>query len=89
MGFLADRVLDLHLRHASNTDAYMLNNLREQAAKWEICIALITGLQNNTQNMLAHIERQAKTDGIEELGPLQYQVTGPNNRPKVVLDNLG
>jgi hypothetical protein len=33
MGFLADRVLDLHLRHASNTDAYMLNNLREQAAK--------------------------------------------------------
>jgi hypothetical protein len=39
--------------------------------------------------MLAQIERQAKTDGIYELDPFQYQITTPNNRPEVVLDNLG
>jgi hypothetical protein len=63
--------------------------LCEQVAKQETGIALITGLQNKAQNMLAQTERQAKTDGIDELGPLQYQVTAPNNGPKVVLDNLG
>jgi len=52
-------------------------------------IALITGLQNNAQNMLAHAEGQAKIDSIYELGPLQNQVIAPNNRPKIVLDNLG
>jgi hypothetical protein len=39
--------------------------------------------------MLAQAEGQAKTNGIHKLGPLQYQVTAPNNRPEVVLDNLG
>jgi hypothetical protein len=55
----------------------------------ETGIALITSLQNNSQNMLAQTEGQAKTDGIYALGPLQYQVTAPNDRPEVVLDNLG
>jgi hypothetical protein len=48
-------------------------------------MALIIGLQN----MLTQAERQSKTDSKDELGPLQNQVTVPNNRPKVVLDNLG
>jgi hypothetical protein len=39
--------------------------------------------------MLVQAERQAKTDSIHELGPLQYQITVPNNGPEVVLDNLG
>jgi hypothetical protein len=52
-------------------------------------MALITGLQNNAQTMLAQAERQAKTDSIDELGPLQNQVTVPDTRTKVVLDNLG
>jgi hypothetical protein len=39
--------------------------------------------------MLAQTEGQAKTDGIYELGPFQYQVTSPNNGPEVVLDNFG
>jgi hypothetical protein len=38
--------------------------------------------------MLAQAERQSQTDGIQELGPLQNQITPPNNRPKVMLDNL-
>jgi len=39
--------------------------------------------------MLAQAERQAKTDGIYKLGPLQDQITAPNNGSEVVLDNLG
>lgn len=39
--------------------------------------------------MLAQAEGQAKADGIYELGPLQYQITVPNNGPEVMLDNLG
>jgi hypothetical protein len=39
--------------------------------------------------MLAQAKRQAKTYGIDELSPLQYQITTPNNEPEVVLDNLG
>jgi hypothetical protein len=58
------------------------DNLGEQAAKRETGIALITGLQNNAQNMLAPAERQEKSDGIDELGPLQYQVTASDNRDK-------
>jgi hypothetical protein len=58
-------------------------------AKLETGIAPITGLQNNAQNMLAQAERQAKTDGIQELGPFQYQVTTPSNGLEVVLDNVG
>jgi hypothetical protein len=52
-------------------------------------MALVMGLQNKAQNMLAQAERQAKTDSIDKLGPLQNQVTAPDNRVKVVLDNLG
>jgi hypothetical protein len=38
--------------------------------------------------MLAQAERQSQLDDIQELSPLQNQITPPNNRPEVVLDNL-
>jgi hypothetical protein len=31
----------------------------------------------------------AQVDSINKLGPLQDQITAPNNGPEVVLDNLG
>jgi hypothetical protein len=37
------------------------------------------GLQNIAQNMLAQAEGQAKTNGIDELSPLQNQVIVPDN----------
>jgi hypothetical protein len=39
--------------------------------------------------MLAQVERQAEVDGINKLGLLQNQVTGLDNWPEVVLNNLG
>jgi hypothetical protein len=39
--------------------------------------------------MLAQAEGQAKIDGINELGPLQNQMTAPHNGPEILLDNLG
>jgi hypothetical protein len=59
-----------------------------QAAERETGPTLISGLQHNTKNMLPQAERQSQADGIQELGPLQNQITPPNNRPEVVLDNL-
>lgn len=53
-------VLNLHFLFSS-----------EQAAIQETGIALIMSLQYNTQNMLAQAEGHVKTDGINELGPLQ------------------
>jgi len=47
------------------------------------------GLYHNTQNMLAQVERQAKVDSIDKLGPFQYQITAPSNRPDVLLNDLG
>jgi hypothetical protein len=38
--------------------------------------------------MLAQAERQANVNSINKLGPLQDQITVPNNGPKVVLNNL-
>jgi hypothetical protein len=32
---------------------------------------------------------QAQTDGINKLCPLQYEITVPNHRPEIVLDDLG
>jgi hypothetical protein len=43
-GLLADRVLDLHLWLASNTDDCLYNNLSERLAERETGIALIKGL---------------------------------------------
>jgi len=39
--------------------------------------------------MLAQAEGQAKTDGLNELGPLQNQVITPHNGPEIMLNNLG
>jgi hypothetical protein len=39
--------------------------------------------------MLAQAERQMKADCKNKLGPLQDQITEPNNGPEVVLNNLG
>jgi hypothetical protein len=39
--------------------------------------------------MFAQAKGQAKADGIEKLGPLQDQITAPNNGLEVVLNNLG
>jgi len=38
--------------------------------------------------MLAQAKRQVQTDGIYKLCPLQNQITLPNNRPEIVLDDL-
>jgi hypothetical protein len=39
--------------------------------------------------MLAKIERQAKMNSINKMGPLQYQITAPGNWPEIVLNNFG
>jgi hypothetical protein len=70
-------------------DSRLKDNLSEQAAKREIGISLIMGLQHNTQNMLAQAERQAKVNCIDKLGPFQDQITAPSNRPDVLLNELG
>jgi hypothetical protein len=56
---LGNGVLDLHRGLASDTDAWLQNDLSEQAAKGKTGISLITGLQDNSQNMLAQEEGQA------------------------------
>jgi hypothetical protein len=65
------------------------DNLSEQAAKRETDISLITGLQHNTQNMLAQAERQAKVNCIDKLGPFQNQITASCNKLDVLLNDLG
>jgi hypothetical protein len=39
--------------------------------------------------MLAQEERQEEADSINKVGPLQDQITAPNNGLEVVLNNLG
>jgi hypothetical protein len=34
--------------------------------------------------MLVETERKAKVNSIDKLGLLQYQITGPGNRPQIV-----
>jgi hypothetical protein len=63
--------------------------MSEQAAKQETGISLITGLQDNTQNMLVQAERQAKVNCINKLGPFQDQITASSNRLDVLLNDLG
>jgi len=38
--------------------------------------------------MLAQAEGQVEMNGIDELGPLQNQVTTPDGPPEIVLNNL-
>jgi len=38
--------------------------------------------------MLAQTERQSHDNGSQELSPLLDQITPPDSRPKIVLDNL-
>jgi hypothetical protein len=38
--------------------------------------------------MLAQAECQSHNDGIQELSSLLDQITSPNSRPEIVLDNL-
>jgi hypothetical protein len=78
---LVDGVLDLHPRLTNNTDAWLQNDLIKQAVKGETGIALITGLQDNSQNMIAQVEGQAQANDIDKLCLLQNEVTAPSNRP--------
>jgi hypothetical protein len=86
---LADGVLNLHLGLASDIDAWLQNDLSEQAAKGETGIALISGLQDNSQNMLAQAEGQAQVNDIDKLCLLQNEVIAPSNKPYIVQDDLG
>jgi len=86
---LADGLLDFHLWFTIDIDAWLKNNLREEATKWKTSSALITVLYHNPQNVLAQVERQAEVDPIDKLGSFQDQITAPGNRPDVLLNDLG
>jgi hypothetical protein len=85
---IAEGFLYLHLW--LSRDAYIIlhNNLRDQAAERKTCSILISGLQHDIKNMLAQAEWQSHNDGIHELSSLLDQITSPNSRPEIVLDNL-
>jgi len=87
-GLFVERILNLHFRLSSHFNAKLQNNMGNQVAERETGTTVISGLQHNTKNMLAQAERQSQADGIQELSPLQNQITPPNNRLEVVLDNL-
>jgi hypothetical protein len=54
-----------------------------------ICVSRQPNGRPVLSSSLAQAEGQVKADGIDILGPLQDQITAPNNGPEVVLNNLG
>jgi hypothetical protein len=85
---LAEGILNLHLWFSSNINARLQDNLSKQATEGETSITLISGFQHNTKDMLAQAKQQSQADHIQKLCPLQNQITTPDNRPKIVLDDL-
>jgi len=67
---LVDGILYLHLQLSIYRNAWLQNDLSEQAIEREAGIILISGLQDNTHNMLAQTKRQAQTNGVTKLCPL-------------------
>jgi len=72
---LTDGVLNLHLGLASDTNAWLQDDLSDQAAKGKTSITLITGLQDNSQNMLAQTKGQAQANDIDKLCLFQNEVS--------------
>jgi hypothetical protein len=87
-GLIAEGLLDLHLGLSRDIWARLHNNLRNQAAKRKTSSILISGLQHDIKNILARAEWQCHNDGIQELSLLLDQITPPDSRPEIVLDNL-
>jgi hypothetical protein len=75
-------------KFSSNINARLQDNLSRHAAEGETSITLISGLRHNTKDMLAQTKRQSEADGIQKLCPLQNQITTPDNRPEIMLDDL-
>jgi hypothetical protein len=80
--------LNLHLGFSSNINARLQDNLSKQAAEGETGITLILRVHHNTKDMFTQAKWQLQANGIPKLCPFQNQITTPDNRLEIVLDDL-